>query len=458
MNAAIGNDVSKPWLYARFDRHHFQRSFWLGAYGVLAILAFAPPAGVNFVSDASAKAKPHKNKPAKRSAARKVAPKTKVAITSPAALPVPAAIAQPQPAPHPLKVLSRDEILASDAGRLARIGRHIIAGYHDFSAIKTLVEKQAVTGIFITDHNVRGRTAAEIKSSIDQLQAIRASQDLPPLVIAADQEGGQVSRLSPPLKRQTSLARVLAKFDSDEARRKAVEDYAEIQAQELNRIGVTLNFGPVVDLNLALDNRRDGETHLRLRAIAADPYLVAKVAGWYCDTLAKSAIMCTLKHFPGLGRVARDTHIATGEISASEGLLELNDWVPFRRIMHKPNVATMLGHVRIGVIDQSTPASYSKPVISGLIRSRWDYTGLLVTDDFSMGAITGSSDGIGGAAIKALNAGADFLLVSFSEQHYDTMLSALLEADADGTLDQSALAATITRSQARRTLVPGNAP
>ena len=176
MNAAIGNDVSKPWLTARFDRYCFQRSFWLGACALLSILAFAAPADMSFVSDASAKAKPHKSKPAKRSAARKVAPKTKVAITSPAALPMPAAIAQPQPAPHPLKVLSRDEILASDAGRLARIGRHIIAGYHDFSAIKTLVERQAITGIFITDHNVRGRTAAEIKSSIDQYISVNTVQ------------------------------------------------------------------------------------------------------------------------------------------------------------------------------------------------------------------------------------------------------------------------------------------
>ena len=418
-----------------------------------------PPGVVNAKMHSVANAKMHSrvhapSKPVKHTAARKAPPKTKVATTSPIVEPAPAVPATPKPAQHPLKVLSRDEILASDAVRLARIGRHIIVGYHDFSAIKTLVEKQAITGIFITDHNVRGRSVADIKAGIDQLQAIRASQDLPPLIIAADQEGGQVSRLSPPLKRQTSLARILLKLDSDEARRKAVEEYAEIQAQELKRIGVTLNFGPVVDLNLVLENRRDGETHLRLRAIASDPYLVAKVAGWYCDTLAKSGLMCTLKHFPGLGRVARDTHVATGEISASEGLLELNDWVPFRRIMHKPNVATMLGHVRVGAIDKSTPASYSKQVIADLIRSRWDYTGLLVTDDFSMGAVTNSADGIGGAAIKSLNAGADFVLVSFSERHYDTMLSALLEADADGTLDPSALAETITRINARRARGP----
>lgn len=342
-------------------------------------------------------------------------------------------------------VLSRSEILGSDPERLARVGRHIIVGYHSLSDIKQLLEKKAIGGIFITDHNVRGRNAAAMKSTIDALQATRKEQGLPPLIIAADQEGGPVSRLSPPLKRQPSLAQAVAKAANDEERKKIVEDYARIQAEEMKRIGVTLNFAPVVDLKLNPKNRDDGETRLRLRAIDADPFLVSKVAGWYCDVLAASNIMCTLKHFPGLGRVTRDTHVATAEISTTEGTLELNDWVPFRRVMAKPNVVTMLGHVRIGVLDKSTPASFSAPVINALIRGTWQHDGLLVTDDFSMGAITRSKDGVGGAAIKSLNAGTDFVLVSYIEKHFDAVMSAVLAADAAGQLDGKALDASRTR-------------
>ena len=331
--------------------------------------------------------------------------------------------------------LSREQILAVDADRLTRVGQHIIIGFRDFGSLRPLVEKQVISGIFITTHNVAGHTAAQIKASIDALQDIRRAQGMPPLIIAADQEGGQVSRLSPPLKKQQSLARALAGSNDDESRRKIVEDYAAIQAAELKRIGVTINFGPVVDLNLANAKREDGETMLRQRAIAADPYLVTKAAGWYCSTLAKAGIMCTLKHFPGLGRVARDTHVASGDILASEGLLELNDWVPFRRLMNRANVATMLGHVRVAAIDKNTPASFSKPVIGQLIRQTWEHDGLLITDDFSMGAISGSKDGAGGAAVKSLNAGADLILVSFSEKYLDAILSALIRADEEGVLD-----------------------
>jgi beta-N-acetylhexosaminidase len=243
--------------------------------------------------------------------------------------------------------------------------------------------------------------------------------------------------LSPPLKRQPSLGTLVAKLKTDADREKAVRNYAEIQAHELERLGVTMNFGPVVDLRLGSSRRNDGETQLYWRAIDSDPYLVAKVAGWYCDTLTKSNIICTLKHFPGLGRVARDTHVTTGEISASQGQLELSDWVPFRRLMGKPGIATMVGHVRVSAIDKTTPASYSDTIINSVIRTPEHRNVLLITDDLGMGAVTHSKDGIGGAALKAVNAGVDLLLITDAARDYDTVMSALIEADEAGEINQA---------------------
>jgi beta-N-acetylhexosaminidase len=161
------------------------------------------------------------------------------------------------------------------------------------------------------------------------------------------------------------------------------------------------------------------------------------VAGWYCDTLASFNIICTLKHFPGLGRVMHDTHVSQGRIKASETQLELSDWVPFRQLMGRPGVATMIGHVRISDVDNTTPASYSDAVINGVLRSRWHGNrSLLITDDFSMGAIIRSKDGVGGAAVRALNAGVDLVLLRDMEKYYDTVMSALIEADSDGDIDR----------------------
>jgi beta-N-acetylhexosaminidase len=403
--------------------------------------------GISFTAipahDALAKVRSkHASASARHLAAHKAPRKVRVAAKRTA--PITMAATEPvtennsEPPAAPFQILTRNEILVSDADRLERAGRHLIVGYHSFAEVKLLVEKRAIAGIFITDHNVEARNASAIKADIDTLQAIRKTQALPPLIVAADQEGGSVSRLSPPLKPQRSLGYLLRE-------RKIVEAYAETQATELKRLGVTLNFAPVVDLKLNPANRNDGETRLRLRAIDADPFTVAKVAGWYCDVFAKAGLMCTLKHFPGLGRVSRDTHIITGEIAASQGQLELNDWVPFRRVMSQPNAVTMIGHVRIGAIDGQTPASYSKPVIRDLIRSSWGYDGLLVTDDFSMGAITSSRSGIGRAAVKSLDAGVDLVLVSYIEKHFDIVMSALLAADADGRVDAVARSASRER-------------
>jgi beta-N-acetylhexosaminidase len=423
------------------------RAYLAGA-GQVAAIALAAGLCFAWTTEVQARAKHKSSAAAKvtkivRHSKRSIRIAAKVA--EPAASSEPVAVAEPAVNEGPVKQMSRAEIFETNPDRLERVGRHLIVGFQSFSEVKSLVDKRAIAGIFITDHNVRNRSTHDIKSDIDALQAIRVEQGLPPLIVAADQEGGAVSRLSPPLKKQMSLGRLLADLKHDDERRTAVEAYAGTQAEELKRLGVTLNFAPVVDLKLNPSNHDDGETRLRLRAIAADPYLVAKVAGWYCDKVAASGIMCTLKHFPGLGRVARDTHVSSGEISASGGELELNDWVPFRNVMSKPNAAMMLGHVRVNAIDKATPASFSRPVIHDLIRDQWAYDGLLITDDFCMGAVTGSKGGIGAAALKSIDAGVDLVLVSFPEKHLDEVLSTLIAADAESSIDRAVTGASNDR-------------
>lgn len=372
----------------------------------------------------------------------------------------------------------RAVIETADADRLERIGRHIITGMGSIESVKLLVEKRAISGIFITDHNVKGKTAAQIGEQIAKLQAIRMGQGLPPLIIAADQEGGTVSRLSPPLKRQPTLASVVTAPvspkiavktknrrgrtvvswvpgpplppDTDASKQTRVEAFARTQAAGLKAMGVNLNFSPVVDLRTKLKARNDGETNLSGRAISDDAELVTKTATWYCNMLVQEGVMCTLKHFPGLGRVAIDTHRRQATLNATRADLLVHDWAPYRALMEKPGITTMLGHVKLSAVDDKTPASFSTAVIDGLIRQEWHHGGLLVTDDFSMGAVTRADEGMAGAAVKSLNAGADLVLVSWGERDLASILSGLLDADVKGKLDHSKLEASVARiTQAR---------
>lgn len=342
----------------------------------------------------------------------------------------PAVAAAPPP-----PVMSRAEILATDPVILERIGRHVMIGYHNAADVRALLERRAIAGVFITDHNALRRKAEVIKSEIDGFQEFRRQQGLPPLIVAADQEGGAVSRLTPPLKAQPSLGDIVRRAPDDAERKKRVEAYARLQAEELKRLGVTLNFSPVVDLRLDPKRRTDGQTQLRLRAISEDPHLVARVAGWYCATLAEQGLTCTLKHFPGLGRVSNDTHRSAGTIAVSSRELLTHDWVPFTELMHRKNVATMLAHVKLPDLDPDNAASYSRVVVQDVVRGDLALAGVLITDDLSMGAITRSPDGLGGAAVKSLEAGVDMLLVSYSERDLDSVMTGLIAAAKAGKLD-----------------------
>jgi beta-N-acetylhexosaminidase len=332
----------------------------------------------------------------------------------------------------------RHEVLATDARVLEPFGRHVVVGYRDPGELRALIERRAIAGVFLAPRNVRGKDAAEIRRDIDALQDIRRSQGLPPLWIAADQEGGAVSRLSPPLTKLPPLAELVATHADPGQRQAAVRQYAGTQAGELAALGVNLNFAPVVDLNFGVRMSSDSYTHIAQRAIASDPDIVRAVADDYCATLRKAGVLCTLKHFPGLGRVTTDTHLAGANLDASRAQLAAADWVPFRALMGSGAV-TMLSHARLTEIDRERPASFSRPVVD-IVRREWGYDGVLITDDFSMGAVYQSNEGIAGGSVAALNAGVDLILISYDTDQYFVIMQGLLRAAADGTLRPRALA------------------
>jgi beta-N-acetylhexosaminidase len=119
--------------------------------------------------------------------------------------------------------------------------------------------------------------------------------------------------------------------------------------------------------------------------------------------------------------------------------------VPVRKLMSEPDTFTMLAHARLTAIDPDRPASFSDAIVNGLLREAWKYDGILVTDDFAMGAVTLSHEGAAGGAVAALNAGVDLILVSYDPDQYFPVMYALLRADREGRLRQDAL----DRSKAR---------
>jgi len=196
----------------------------------------------------------------------------------------------------------------------------------------------------------------------------------------------------------------------------------------------------VVDLKTdRLSHKRNIHSRIDQRAISADTGTVTDVAVIYCITLLDHGVRPTLKHFPGLGSVSEDTHINPGTLSDSKDFLERNDWRPFRQIAARTDPFIMLGHVCVPAVDPHLPASLSKRMITDIIRTDWRFDGILITDDLNMGAIAGRKEGIGEAAVRALNAGADLILLSYDGSQFYNAMYEMIRAHEKGLLDLTIL-------------------
>lgn len=343
---------------------------------------------------------------------------------------------------------SRSMILRSPPQVFRSLGQHLVVGFTSEDDVSYLARNGLIGGIYIGRRNVQGRTPDDIRQLIGRLQKLRQDAGLPALWVMADQEGGRVSHLSPPLPMLAPLSQIVREIPDPQARVDVVYGHAALQGRQLAGLGVNVNLSPVVDLNHGVRNPNDMYSRISERAIGSSPALVTDVAADYCRGLALNNVHCTLKHFPGLGRVYGDTHIGGAALHTSLAELERSDWVPFRQLMRMPGVLTMVGHARLTALDAERPASYS-PAVIGLLRQRWGFQGLLITDDFCMQAVLGSKEGIGEAAVQSLNAGVDLILITRDPEQFYPVMRTLLRAQAEGRLDQGLLDVSARRLRAR---------
>jgi beta-N-acetylhexosaminidase len=327
-------------------------------------------------------------------------------------------------------------VLQTNAAQAHSLGQHFVVGYSSFDEVAALAEKGLIAGIYITRHNIGGRTPAVLKAEIAALQDKRRTVGLPPLTVAADQEGGIVSHLSPPLISLPALS-TLANLAPD-IRAERAREFGRIHGQELAALGVTINFAPVLDLRPELKrNRFDFNTLIKYRAISSDPATVSEIARAYIGGLDGSGVGATVKHFPGLGRVRSDTHHFNADLDTPVAELEGSDWRPFRDVLAASRAQLMIGHVTLTAIDPDRAASHSKAVVDGLVRKKWNYQGVVITDDLVMGAIY--QHDVCTAVVEALNAGVDLLLVAYDGAQFYRIFACASDAFGRGKLDPAML-------------------
>lgn len=257
-----------------------------------------------------------------------------------------------------------------------------------------------VAGVLLFARNYASR-----EQLIALCEAIREVDD--GLLIAVDQEGGPVQRFRDGFTRLPPLATIGAVYqrDPDEAIRLA-EEHAWVMASELRASGVDFSFAPVVDL-------ARGNAAIGLRAFHADPAVAAELGQAYVRGMHLGGMAAVLKHFPGHGSVAIDTHKAQAIDPRGLDEIRRDDLLPFAECIEARVEAVMMAHVTYPAVD-SRPAGYSKVWIEQILRGELGFAGAVISDDISMAA-AGAAGSVGERVRAHLDAGCDLVLACFPE-------------------------------------------
>ena len=304
------------------------------------------------------------------------------------------------------------------------IARLFTVGFHGTEPSGELQEllERGVGGVILFARNVEAPAQVlELTRSIKRLAGR-------PVFVAVDQEGGRVRRLRAGFTDVPALRALGHSRDPNLAR-----EMGQLLGRELRAVGIDVNFAPVVDVDTNVDNPVIGD-----RALSSDPELVAELGEALVRGLQSEGVAACAKHFPGHGDTELDSHQALPRLVHGLERLDRVELLPFERVVAAGVASIMTAHVVLEALDREYPATLSDVVLGRLLRQRLGFDGVVFSDDLEMGAITGRFEP-GVAAVRAVNAGVDGLLVCHSAEVAHAMLDAMAGAVSDGTLPRARL-------------------
>jgi beta-N-acetylhexosaminidase len=277
-------------------------------------------------------------------------------------------------------------------------GQRLMAGFEGTQLdedLKFLIGDLKAGGIVLFSHNVE--TPDQVKKLCRAVQQYAYMNGQPPLMIAIDQEGGQVARLKKPF----------TQFPGNSAMKDVADAvyFAKTTAIELAEAGINMNLAPVLDVA-----PKEISSIMATRSFGQDPGWVAKLGLTVISHLQQNNIMAVAKHFPGIGRTIADSHIDLPSCEYDLAELESFDLIPFAASIAEEVAGIMLSHVIYEKIDPRWPASLSRRIALKLLRERMRFAGISMTDDLDMGAINKHYD-IKIAIRQILRAGIDMTLI-----------------------------------------------
>jgi beta-N-acetylhexosaminidase len=373
----------------------------------------------------------------------------------PTSLPTPQNVSTPVTAPTSTPKQTSPEAIARQVlARMSleqKVGQVFMLGFDGTTLTpenRALIQGLHLGGVTLFGRNIEnGPQLARLDA------ALQTIADPVPLFISVDQEGGLVVRVTDGATIFPGNMALGATGDPSLAGR-----IASASADELLAMGVNMDLAPVVDVNTNPLNPVIGT-----RSFASDPTAVADFATQTVNAIQHSGVSAVAKHFPGHGDTDVDSHRDLPVVPHPLDRLESLEFVPFRAAIQAGVDGVMTAHLYLPAIEpqQDLPATLSKTVLTGLLRERLGYQGLILTDALDMDAIKKDRPAAE-AAIQAFEAGADMLLIagikSDDRQHLGDGPPALLDAVKSGRVSEARLDQSVLRileAKARRGILAG---
>lgn len=293
-----------------------------------------------------------------------------------------------------------------------RVGQLFLVRCDDAAALSD-IETYHLGGFVLFGRDFDGQTPDSLR---DKLYGYQSAAKVP-LLIAVDEEGGTVTRVSSHKAfRDRKFLSPRAAFEEG-----GISYALAVEAEKselLNSLGINVNLGPVCDL------ATEPDAFMYDRSLGQNPWSTGSFAAGTVGILSQQKVGSVLKHFPGYGNNT-DTHTAMALDSRSLQQLEENDLIPFRFAIDAGADAVLVSHTIVEALDKNAPASLS-PAVHEYLRKRMGFEGVILTDDLAMEAIT-EHYGAHEAAVLAVLAGNDLLCSTDYRVQYEAVLAAVLE-------------------------------
>ena len=315
-----------------------------------------------------------------------------------------------------------------------KIGQMIIAGVPGTSLnreAKIIIKHFNPGGIILNKHNMS--SPDQTVAYINALKKLNMENEFP-LFLGIDQEGGRVAKLPGDLQDiPTNL----------EIGTINVPEFSfaigKLLGKMVKAYGFNLNFAPVLDINSNPDNPVIGD-----RSFSDDPDTVSQLGIETMKGLQSEKIIPVIKHFPGHGDTAVDSHYELPVVNKTLKEIKNLDLIPFQNAIAEGADVVMIAHLFLPEIDDQYPSSLSKTIITGILREDLGFNGVIITDDLTMEAITDHYD-IGRAAVKSIQAGSDMVMVAHQYENVEKVFRSIKFAVENGELSQERINQSVAR-------------